>query len=153
VKFIFLILSAIFLTVGCIKQSSIFIISGGVLYMLAQVISFIFIMRDERLSRKGELKGQKFNSGIALLNQLSILIEIIIFFLAAIVFLFSPAWLSIGCGIIVFGQIIFWFLSGFFAKSINNIPIRMGFGSWYVQREKMNRITERTRVRPLDLVL
>jgi len=144
-KFFFLLLTVILLVVGCIKQSFMFITSGAVLYILIQVINLGVIFKQERLNRKGKLKLEGFSSLAALNNQASILLEIIIFFFAAIVFIFfSPEWLRLGCGIIVFGQIIFWILSGLIARSINAIPIRMGFAGWYVQREKLNRITERS---------
>src|SRR5688572_29900682 len=142
-KFFFLLLSVILLVVGCIQQSSGFIISGAVLYILNQIINLGVIIKQERLNRNGKLKIEGFSSLTALNNQASILLEIIIFFFAAIVFMYFPNWLSIGCGIIVFGQIIFWILSGLIARSIKTLPIRMGFGGWYVQREKLSRITER----------
>ena len=116
-----------------------FITAGAILYILIQVINLGLIFSQDRLNRNGKLKVEGFSAWTALNNQVSILLEIIIFFFGAIVFMFSPKWLSTGCSIIVFGQIIFWILSGLIARSINAIPIRMGFGGWYVQREKLNR--------------
>lgn len=121
-----------------------FITSGAVLYVLIQIINLGMIFKQERLNRSGKLKVKRFTALAALNNQASILLEIVIFFFAAIVLMYSPKWLSMGCGIIFFGQIIFWILSGLIARNIKAIPIRMGFGGWYVQIEKLDRITGST---------
>ena len=135
-KLFFLLLAGVLFIVGYINQLYIIALCGSVLYMLIQVVNIVIIMRSEKLSREGKFQVSKFDSRVALFNQLGIFLELVMFIFGVFTFIFFPVWydpnLGISSGIIAIGQVIIWILSGFVGRYIRHVPIRMGFGGWYI---------------------
>ena len=135
-KLFFLLLAGILFIVGYLNQWHLIAICGSVLYMLIQIVNIVIIVRSEKLSSEGKFKVSKFNSRVALFNQLGIFLELVIFIFGVFTFIFFPVWfdpnLGISSGIIAIGQVVIWVLSGFVGRYIRHVPIRMGFGGWYI---------------------
>ena len=131
-KLFFLLLAGVLFIVGYLNQWHLIAICGSVLYMLIQIVNIVIIVRYEKLSSEGKVQVSRFNSRVALFNQLGIFLELVIFIFGVFTFIFFHVWFGISSGIIAIGQVIIWILSGFIGRYIKHVPIRMGFGGWYI---------------------
>lgn len=134
-----LLLSAGLLAFGAVKGSDPFMIAGAALFILTEAADLVATYRAAKSFRDGtwepEAKESATETAASWLRGLIILAGL----WNSIGLQDKVSGLTISGGIIWFGTIICWIISGWLARYVAGIPVKMGYGGWYVHRPRGSR--------------
>jgi predicted ABC-type exoprotein transport system permease subunit len=128
-KLFFLFISAALLSFGWFKAGERFAIAGALLFILIEAIDLALIYRSAKLFRADDWKPDE-KRGV--IKTMSDVVRGLIVFAG----LFSMLSGHASGTIIWVGTIICWLLAGWITREVVGIPLKMGYGGWYVQRKK-----------------
>ena len=133
-----ILLSALLLTIGLVIQIDFIVITGACFYLIAEIVSFISVIHLSQKYKRGEDILESGNNKKTVLKKVVGLIGGIILIAGLILLIVGidsetePNYFVISGGIIWFGSIIILILSGIITKLITDLPIKWGYGGWYI---------------------
>ncbi|MEX6689679.1 hypothetical protein QTN47_19395 [Danxiaibacter flavus] len=133
-KLIFLVGSSVCISLGWTRGALSLAIVGGTLYLLALVLGFVSLVFESQRFRKSDLPIKK--ESVSVLSTINKVLEGIICLSGLISFLVKDSLFSITGGIIWLGTIAVYVLCGIAINTIAGIPMKMGYGGWYVPKSK-----------------
>ena len=138
IKFVCLLICLFLLTYGIIFKLDFVIISGGFFYILSLSVGIVELIIVSKKYRNSKIVD---NHKKTLISKLARIIEGFVLFSGLIFMMIGKTNKAISSagGIIWFGSLLIYVLSGVIIESITKIPLEFGYGGWKIKRFKTRR--------------
>ncbi len=135
-KLILLLISTSLLIFGFLNKNQLILITGAVCFILIQTATLVWIYRSSKQYRTNpnQIESQNKRKFVDIFSKI---IENIIIFSGLIAMIIdneNEHGLFVAGAIIWIGIIVIYFLGGVIIRCVTGIPLRMGYGGWYVYR-------------------